>query len=109
MSNILYRWWYSLNLWRNTIEVHKRTVESNELYEDNWDSYFNQVTTKMRVLSTIETEPMIINGKFYRWYPKIRQSDIGKDTSNKFIDTCNIANPYCILMGAGKSAHTIEM
>ena len=43
---------------------------------------------------------MIINGKFYKWYPKIRQEDIGKNTSNKFIDTCSIANPYCILMGA---------
>ena len=54
----------------------------------------------MRVLSTVKTEPMVINGKLYKWYPKIRQEDIGKDTSNKFIDTCSIANPYCILMGA---------
>jgi len=43
---------------------------------------------------------MVIDGKFYPWYPKIRQSDIGKNTSNKFIDTCSIANPYCGLMGA---------
>ena len=54
----------------------------------------------MRVLSTIETEPMVIGNKFYKWYPKIRQTDIGKNTSNMFIDTCNIANPYCGLMGA---------
>jgi hypothetical protein len=64
------------------------------------DSYFNQLYTHIRVSSTIETEPMVINGKFYRWYPKIRQTDIGKDTSNMFIDTCQIANPYCGLMGA---------
>ena len=63
----------------------------------------------MRVLSTIETEPMVIGNKFYKWYPKIRQEDIGKDTSNMFIDTCNVANPYCALMGAGKSAHTIAI
>ena len=66
----------------------------------HWDSYFNQFSTKMRVLSTQETEPMIINGKFYKWYPKIRQEDIGSDTSSKFIDTCNIANSYCGLIGA---------
>ena len=43
---------------------------------------------------------MVINGEFYPWYPKITQDDIDSDTSNKFIDTCSIANPYCILMGA---------
>ena len=73
---------------------------SSDHCEDNWDSYFNQLYTKINISSTVETEPMVINGKFYKWYPKIRQSDIGKDTSNKFIDTCSIANPYCILMGA---------
>ena len=80
------------------------------------DSYFNHLYTKIRVSSMIETEPMVINGKFYKWYPKIRQSDIGKDTSNMFIDTCQIANPYCGAMGADfdgdtvtvKMAYTIE-
>jgi DNA-directed RNA polymerase beta' subunit len=52
----------------------------------------------MHINSTIETEPMVINGKFYKWYPKIRQQDIGTDTSNKFVDTCQIANPYCKMM-----------
>ena len=54
----------------------------------------------MHISSTIQTEPMVINGKFYKWYPKIRQKDIGSDTSNKFIDTCQISNPYCKMMGA---------
>lgn len=80
------------------------------------DSYFNQFSTKMRVLSTVKTEPMVINGKLYKWYPKIRQSDIGKNTSNKFVDTCNIANPYCGLMNAdfdgdqvtAKMAYSVE-
>lgn len=64
------------------------------------DSHFNQLYTKMHISSTIQTEPMVIDGKFYKWYPKIRQEDIGKDTSNKFIDTCQISNPYCGMMGA---------
>ena len=64
------------------------------------DSYFNQLYTLTHVSSTIQTEPMVINGKLYPWYPKIRQQDIGSNTSNKFIDTLSMANPYCILMNA---------
>jgi hypothetical protein len=80
------------------------------------DSHFNQLYTKIHVSSMIETEPMVINGVFYKWYPKVRQIDIGKDTSNKFIDTCSISNPYCILMNAdydgdqvtAKMAYSVE-
>lgn len=62
------------------------------------DSTFNKLYTKMHISSTIETEPMVINGKFYKWYPKLRKEDIGRDTSNLFIDTCQISNPYCKAM-----------
>ena len=54
---------------------------------------------------------MIVNGEFYRWYPDIKQTDLGKDTSNKFIDTLSMANPYCGLMNAdydGKCVALIE-
>lgn len=64
------------------------------------DSYQNQLYTKIHVASTLKTEPMIINGVLYKWYPYIRQSDIGKDSSNKFVDTLSMTNPYCIMMGA---------
>jgi hypothetical protein len=73
------------------------------------DSYFNQLYTGIHVASTIETEPMVINGVFYKWYPKIRQTDIGKDTSNKFIDTCSIANPYCGMMNADYDGDTVTV
>lgn len=73
------------------------------------DSYFNQLYTKIHVTSTVDTEPMVINGKFYKWYPKIRQEDIGGDTTNKFIDTLSMANPYCGLMGAELSVNTIAI
>jgi hypothetical protein len=52
---------------------------------------------------------MVINGKLYRWYPRIRQEDINSDTSNKFIDTCSIANPYCGLMGADYDGDTVTV
>ena len=37
---------------------------------------------------------MIIGNAYYKNYPYIRQEDIGKNTSNKFIDTLNISNLY---------------
>ena len=50
------------------------------------DSYWNQYAAKIKVLSTIETERLMINNKLYPTYPKIRISDLNKNSSNKFID-----------------------
>ena len=63
------------------------------------DTYFNIFSTRVKVSSTVETEPMVINNKFYKTYPKFRQEDIGTNTSNKFVDTLNISNLY--LEGCG--------
>jgi len=56
------------------------------------DSYFNQFPSKINVSSTKVTEPMVVNGVFYKNYPKIRESQIGSNTSNLFIDTLQISN-----------------
>lgn len=58
------------------------------------DTYFNQYPTKVRISSTVRTEPMIVGNKSYKNYPRIRQEDIGSNTSNKFIDSINISNLY---------------
>ena len=58
------------------------------------DTYFNQFPTKVRVSSTVKTEPMIVGNKAYKNYPYIRQEDIGTNTSNLFIDSLNISNLY---------------
>lgn len=62
------------------------------------NDYFGQFPTKIAVSSTKVTEPMYVelygNTKFYKNYPKIREEDIGSNTSNLFIDTLNIANPH---------------
>lgn len=50
------------------------------------DTYWNQYPAKIKVISTIETEPMVVNNKYYKEYPKIRVEDINKNTSNKFVD-----------------------
>ena len=64
-----------------------------------WDSRFNQVPVKLVVSSTKKTEPFYVNGKYYKYYPSIRQEDIGTDTSNKFIDTLQFSN--LLLKGFG--------
>lgn len=63
------------------------------------DSFYNQFPTRIRVASTIETEPMIVttfHDKFYKAYPKITQKDVMErvDTSNRFKDTLNLCNAY---------------
>lgn len=58
------------------------------------DSYFNQIPLMINVSSTLKTESVIIDGKLYKNYPLIRDDLIGTDTSNMFIDTMNIFNPY---------------
>ena len=80
------------------------------------DSYTNQITTQVVVSSTKETIPMYVNGEFYPYYPKIRDKDIGMDTSNSFVDTLRISNLYLGGMGADydgdqitcKGVYTVE-
>lgn len=64
-----------------------------------YDDYFNTIYTGIEISSTTETEPLIIYNDFYRFYPKIRESDIGSSSSSKFVDTMQLSNLY--LDGAG--------
>lgn len=64
------------------------------------DSAYNQIPQIPRISTLKETEPIYVDGKFYRWYPKIREKDIDSNTSNKFIDTLNICNLLIGGMGA---------
>ena len=63
------------------------------------DSRTNQITTGVVVNSTNETEPLYINDTFYPYYPKFREGDIGKDTSDMFVDSLQMSNLY--LKGLG--------
>ena len=64
------------------------------------DSMQNQFPAKIKVSSTKETEPMYYGTEFYPYYPKIREEDIGANTSNKFIDTLRISNLVLGAIGA---------
>ena len=59
-----------------------------------YDSYFNTFYTGIEVASTTETEPIILNGEYYRFYPKIRNEDILKNSASKFVDTMQVSNLY---------------
>ena len=82
------------NLYGDIQQSEYRRYKINDLIRILCDTYFNQFPTKVRVSSTIKTEPMIVGDKFYKSYPYIRQEDIGTNTSNLFIDSLNISNLY---------------
>ena len=63
------------------------------------DSFYSQFPTKIVVSSTKETEPMYYDNKFYKFYPKIRDTDIGTNTSNSFIDTMQMCNLHLKSIG----------
>lgn len=41
----------------------------------------------------------MMNDTLYRWYPYIREKDIGANTSNLFVDTLNISNLHLKSIG----------
>ena len=71
------------------------------------DSAYNQIPQLVRITTTKEVEPVLLNGTFYRWYPKLTAADISSNTSNKFIDTLNISNLLIGGMGADYDGDTV--
>ena len=57
------------------------------------------MAAKVRISTIKETEKIYVDGKYYPFYPKIRQKDIGTNTSDKFIDTLIFSN--LMLKGLG--------
>ena len=58
------------------------------------DTKFNSIVTGLVVSSTKDTEPMYYNNEFFKYYPKIREEDVGKGTENIFIDTMRLCNIF---------------
>ena len=80
------------------------------------DRYLNQYPSKINIKSTNETEPVMIEGKVYRWWPKIRKEDLGRNTAALFSPTLTISNGNIDVMGMdfdgdtaiAKGIYTIE-
>lgn len=71
------------------------------------DSYFNQFPQKFRTITTTKQQPMIVNDKFYKWYPIIDASMIGKNTSPLFVDTISMSNPTIGCAGGDFDGDTV--
>ena len=54
--------------------------------------YFRTLLLNLRIYSYVDDT-------LYKYYPRIREEDIGKDTSNKFVDSLNLSNLYLPGMG----------
>lgn len=61
--------------------------------------YFNVFPCKIHVLSTIETEPIMINTRVYNTYPKIDINMSKEKVAINFLDTVTMSNLY--LKGLG--------
>ena len=71
------------------------------------DSRFNEITTEIVVSSTKNTEQMYFNNTFYKYYPKIREEEIGTNTGNKFVDTLKLSNLYLPGLGGDYDGDTV--
>lgn len=61
------------------------------------DHFYSVAYCKIRVMSTIKTQPAVIDGKKYKWYPVIEPN---KDSSNAFVNTLSPCNVYLKAEGA---------
>ena len=63
------------------------------------DRYLNQYPSKINIKSTNETESIMMDGKMYKWWPKIRSEDLGRNTAALFSPTLTISNGNIDVMG----------
>lgn len=63
------------------------------------EDYFGTFPSMIRVTSTLQHEPMEINGKKYPFYPKVELNLSQDETSTRFVETVTMDNVY--LKGLG--------
>ena len=73
------------------------------------DTYWNQFPAKIKIISTIQTVPMVVDGVYYPKYPKIEFSDIMSNSSNKFIDVALPNNVRLDTIGGDFDGDTISI
>lgn len=73
------------------------------------ESQYSQIPTGIVIGSTEKTEPVYFNDTYYPYYPMIRQTDIGKDTSGTFVDICIMSNLLIGGLGADFDGDTVSI
>lgn len=71
-------------------------------------SHMNTFPSKVHVLSTINTMPILLNGKVYKWYPIVNPDAPKKVVSTSFNDTVTMSNMYLDAMTADYDGDTIS-
>ena len=71
-------------------------------------SHMNTFPSKVHVLSTINTMPILLNGKIYKWYPIVTPDAPKKVVSTSFNDTVTMSNMYLDAMTADYDGDTIS-
>ena len=71
-------------------------------------SHMNTFPSKVHVLSTIETMPVMLNGKIYPWYPKIDPNAPKRVVSTSFNDTVTMSNMYLEAMTGDYDGDTVS-
>jgi hypothetical protein len=72
------------------------------------EDYFGTFPSMVRVTSTLEHEPMEINGKKYPFYPKVETNITQDEASTRFIDTVSMDNVYLEGLGGDYDGDTIS-
>lgn len=71
-------------------------------------SHMNTFPSKVHVLSTINTMPILLNGKVYKWYPVVTPGAPKKVVSTAFNDTVTMSNMYLDAMTGDYDGDTIS-
>lgn len=74
------------------------TLSDKHVYSTRYpaEDYFNIIPTRVAVLSTLKTMPMLVDGKIYKHYPVINPFENEVVVSRSFIDTISPSNLHLI-------------
>lgn len=71
--------------------------------------YFGTYPSRVSVLSTIKTSPVIINGRVYMHYPVIDCNMSPSEVTAQFIDTVSMSNLYLDAIGGDYDGDTVSI
>lgn len=86
------------------------TLSDKHIYSTRYpvEDYFNIIPTRVAVLSTLKTAPMMVNGKLYKHYPVINPFENEVNVSRSFIDTIMPSNLHLQGYGGDYDGDTVS-
>lgn len=71
-------------------------------------THMSTFPSKIHVMSTVKTMPVLLDGKIYKWYPVVDPNAPKKVVSTSFNDTVNMSNMYLDVMNGDYDGDTIS-